>query len=99
VTSISITNDISFSKRFVEEPTLLSYEFETLYHKFIRCMNVEQFASNISVYTASMWMIFNLLLIEWLASNSFLALGVASCCASIQLVLYDAVNRNIVSIR
>jgi hypothetical protein len=25
-------------------------------------------------------------------------LGVASCCASIQLVLYDAVNRNKVSI-
>jgi hypothetical protein len=30
---------------------------------------------------------------------SFLPLGVASCCASIQLVLYDAVNRNKVSIR
>jgi hypothetical protein len=29
----------------------------------------------------------------------FLPLGVASCCASIQLVLYDAVNRNKVSIR
>jgi hypothetical protein len=28
-----------------------------------------------------------------------LPLGVASCCASIQLVLYDAVNRNKVSIR
>jgi hypothetical protein len=28
----------------------------------------------------------------------FLPLGVASCCASIQLVLYDAVNRNKVSI-
>jgi hypothetical protein len=29
----------------------------------------------------------------------FLPLGVASCCASIQLVPYDAVNRNKVSIR
>jgi hypothetical protein len=29
----------------------------------------------------------------------FLSLGVASCCASIQLDLYDAVNRNKVSIR
>jgi hypothetical protein len=29
----------------------------------------------------------------------FLPLGVTSCCASIQLVLYDAVNRNKVSIR
>jgi hypothetical protein len=29
----------------------------------------------------------------------FLPLGVASCCASIQLVLYDAVNRDKVSIR
>jgi hypothetical protein len=29
----------------------------------------------------------------------FLPLGVASCCASIQLVSYDAVNRNKVSIR
>jgi hypothetical protein len=28
----------------------------------------------------------------------FLSLGVASCCGSIQLVLYDAVNRNKVSI-
>jgi hypothetical protein len=28
-----------------------------------------------------------------------LPLGVASCCGSIQLVLYDAVNRNKVSIR
>jgi hypothetical protein len=28
----------------------------------------------------------------------FLPLGVASCCASIQLVPYDAVNRNKVSI-
>jgi hypothetical protein len=32
-------------------------------------------------------------------TNSFLPLGVASCCASIQLVPYDAVNRNKVSIR
>jgi hypothetical protein len=31
--------------------------------------------------------------------NPFLPLGVASCCASIQLVLYDAVSRNKVSIR
>jgi hypothetical protein len=29
----------------------------------------------------------------------FLPLGVASCCASVQLVLYDAINRNKVSIR
>jgi hypothetical protein len=31
--------------------------------------------------------------------HGFLPLGVASCCASIQLVPYDAVNRNKVSIR
>jgi hypothetical protein len=30
--------------------------------------------------------------------NDFLPLGVASCCTSIQLVPYDAVNRNKVSI-
>jgi hypothetical protein len=34
-----------------------------------------------------------------LALNRFLPLGVASCCASIQLVPYDSVNRNKVSIR
>lgn len=49
MTSIIRTNDTSFSMRFVEEPTLPV--FETLYNKYIRCMNVEQFASNISVYT------------------------------------------------
>jgi hypothetical protein len=32
-------------------------------------------------------------------ATSFLPLDVASCCASIQLVPYDAVNRNKVSIR
>jgi CD109 antigen len=33
------------------------------------------------------------------ASTQVNTLGVASCCASIQLVLYDAVNRNKVPIR
>jgi hypothetical protein len=32
-------------------------------------------------------------------SRTFLPLGVASCCTSIQLVLYDAINRSKVSIR
>jgi hypothetical protein len=36
---------------------------------------------------------------EITVGRCFLPLGVASCCASIQLVPYDAVNRNKFSIR
>jgi hypothetical protein len=36
--------------------------------------------------------------IDWAHLIRFFALGVASCCASVQLVLYDAFNRNKVSI-
>jgi hypothetical protein len=41
----------------------------------------------------------NNVLINMYPGFFFLPLGVASCCASIQLVLHDAVNRNKVSIR